>query len=272
MFSLRRLFSAVFLAAAFGLASFAHASAQNAPVLDRVLQNGELRVGMSGNQPPFNVMSRGGSLIGIEVDLANVLAAAIGVELNIVTKPFGELLPALAAGEVDMVMSGMAITPKRSRDFAFVGPTMFSGKSILTKSRTLAAVSEASEINRADIKLAALAGSTSQDFVERYLPEVQLTTVSNYDQAVEMLRGDQIDALVADMPICLLSLLRYPNEDLATLTQPFTVEPIGIAVPAGDPQFLNLLENYVEALEGAGLMEAMRKKWLEDGSWVAALP
>jgi polar amino acid transport system substrate-binding protein len=264
--------SIALLAAAFGIGFHGQADAQNAPVLDRVLQNGELRVGMSGNQPPFNVRSRGGSLIGIEVDLAAVLAAAIGVELNIVTKPFSELLPALKSGEVDIVMSGMAITAQRSRDFVFVGPTMFSGKSILTKSQTLAAVTEAAEINRANIRLAALAGSTSQEFVEKAIPEAQLTTVSDYDQAVEMLRSDQVDAVVADMPICLLTVLRYPNEGLATLTQPFTIEPIGIAVPAGDPQFLNLLENYVEALEGAGLMELMRKKWLEDGSWVAALP
>lgn len=269
---LQRILSIALLAATFGVGFHGGATAQNAPVLDRVLQNGELRVGMSGNQPPFNVMSRGGSLIGIEVDLATVLAAAIGVELNIVTKPFGELLPALSAGEVDVVMSGMAITAERSREFAFVGPTMFSGKSILTKSQTLAAVTEAGEINRANVRLAALEGSTSQAFVENFLPEAQLITVADYDEAVEMLRSDEIDALVADMPICLLSLLRYPNEGLATLTQPFTVEPIGIAVPAGDPQFLNLLENYVEALEGAGLMELLRKKWLEDGSWIVALP
>ena len=47
---------------------------------------------------------------------------------------------------------------------------MFSGKSILTKSTTLAAVEEAEEINRANIRLAALAGSTSQEFVERAIP------------------------------------------------------------------------------------------------------
>jgi polar amino acid transport system substrate-binding protein len=270
--TIRRFLSIALLAATFGLGFHGQAEAQNAPVLDRVLENGELRVGMSGNQPPFNVRSRGGSLIGIEVDLATVLAASMGVELNIVTKPFGQLLPALNSGEVDVVMSGMAITPQRSRNVSFVGPTMFSGKSILTKSTTLAAVEEAEEINRANVRLAALAGSTSQQFVEQAIPEAQLTTVSDYDEAVELLRSDQVDALVADMPICLLTVLRYPNEGLVTLDQPFTIEPIGIAVPAGDPQFLNLLDNYVEALEGAGLMELMRKKWLEDGSWIAALP
>ena len=76
------------------------AAAQDGATLDRVVANGELRVGMSGNQAPFNMMSRTGSLMGLEVDLANILAAAMQVELNIVTLPFGDLMGALAAGEV----------------------------------------------------------------------------------------------------------------------------------------------------------------------------
>jgi polar amino acid transport system substrate-binding protein len=74
------------------------------------------------------------------------------------------------------------------------------------------------------------------------------------------------------MPVCVLSLLRFPGEDLVTLNQPLTIEPIGIALPAEDAQILNLLENYFRALEGMGVMQELRNKWLEDGSWVAALP
>ena len=41
---------------------------------------------------------------------------------------------------------------------------------------------------------------------------------------------------------------------------------------AGDPQLENLIRNYLWAFEGTGLLEALRAKWLEDGSWIAALP
>ena len=43
-------------------------------------------------------------------------------------------------------------------------------------------------------------------------------------------------------------------------------------MPAGDAQFANLVDNYLDTFEAAGLVEALRKKWLEDGSWIAALP
>lgn len=246
--------------------------AAEAPVLERIVKSGELRIGLSGSQPPYNAKSRTGELIGLDVDLAKMLAGAFGVEAKFVTKPFPELLPALKASEVDIVMSGMAITPERSLDVAFVGPYLLTGNSILTNSKTLAAIKNAGEINRANIKLAALASSTSQRFVERNLPEAKLTTTKDYDTAVNMVLNDEVDALVADMSICMLSVLRYPEKGLATLTQPLALEPAGIAISPDDPQLRNLTENYIRAFEGTGLLEQLRKKWLEDGSWIAALP
>ena len=271
MRSMKRLLAMFGLIAATLMMS-AGAVASDAPVLDRILKNGEIRVGMSGNQPPFNARSRQGGLIGLEVDLANQLAAAMGVKLKIVNKPFGDLLATLDKGDVDIVMSGVGITAGRSAKYAFAGPYLMSGKSILTKSSTLAAAKSADEINKADVRFAALENSTSQEFVEKYLPDSKLVKIKDYDDGVQMVLDGKVEALVADMPICVLSVLRYPDQGLATLSRPMTVEPVGIAIPAGDPQLLNMLENYLHALEGMGFMAELRKVWMQDGAWIAALP
>ena len=149
---------------------------------------------------------------------------------------------------------------------------MLSGKSILTNSQALAAAREAGEINRADLKLAALANSTSEQFVRKMLPEATLVPVEDYTTAVNKVLADEVDALVADMPICVITVMRYPGKGLATLTQPLTIEPVGIAVPANDAQLQSLLDNFLDAFEATGLLEAVRAKWLEDDSWLAALP
>ncbi|MCH2110866.1 MAG: transporter substrate-binding domain-containing protein, partial [Polyangiaceae bacterium] len=67
-----------------------------------IVQRGTLRVAMSGDQPPFNAVSRSGEYLGFEVDLASALARSIGVELEIVELPFAELLPAVEQHQVDM--------------------------------------------------------------------------------------------------------------------------------------------------------------------------
>jgi ABC-type amino acid transport substrate-binding protein len=247
-------------------------AATDSPVLDRVVDFKVLKVGMSGNQPPMNVNSRSGQLIGYEVDLARALAGAMGARLEIVTMPFGKLLKALDEDKVDMVMSGMGITAERTRTHTFVGPYMMSGKSILTKSALLSRIASADEFNRADLKLAALEGSTSQTFVESVASEATLVTVEDYDAAVDMVLADEVDALVADMPQCVLSVLRYPNAGLTTLKSPLSIEPFGIALSKKDPQFANLVDNYLDTYGKMGVLAKLRKKWFEDKSWIAALP
>jgi len=186
--------------------------------------------------------------------------------------PFAELLPALEAGKLDMVMSGMTITMKRNLKVAFVGPYLKSGKAFLTKVDTIANADETKVLNRPEVKFAALKDSTSQYFIETALPKATLVTADNYDEAVDMVLQDRVHALVADYPICVISLVRYPDRGLMSVITPFTYEPLGIAVPANDPHLINWTGNFLGLLEGSGKMKMLKQRWFEDGSWLNELP
>ena len=240
--------------------------------LQSIVQSGELRAGLSGNQPPLNMKNKQGEIIGLEVDLLDALAQSMGLEARLVAMPFADLLPALVSGEVDLVMSGMTITPERNARVAFVGQYVISGKSLLTKSKTIANVESVAVLDMPSRTYAALRGSTSENFVKTNLPQAELVATKDYDTAVHLVIDDKVDALVADYPICALSVLRHPEANLSMLTTPFTVEPLGIALPADDPLFVNLVENYLTTLDGTGLLTQLKAKWFSDGSWVTELP
>lgn len=240
--------------------------------LERIVSSGRLRVGMSGSQPPLNFHGKDGALHGLEVDLARALAGLMNVELRIVQKPFAELLGALGQGEVDVVISGMTTTPGRSLDASFVGPYFLSGKSILTRSSTLAQSDETGDLDQASLKLAALEGSTSERFVQDHLSKASLTTTVDYDAAVKKLLAGEVDALVADREIVALTSFLHPKEGLATLREPLTIEPIGIAAPVGDTELARYLDNAMGALEASGLLSAVRARWLERRDWIQQLP
>jgi polar amino acid transport system substrate-binding protein len=253
------------------IAGFASGSA-GAQVLDRVVKNRELRVATSGSQPPFNAVSRDGQLIGLEVDLARMLADAMNVNLSLTSMPFPELLPALEAGRVDIVLSGLSITPDRAQRFAWVGPYVLSGTSVLTDGATLVGMKSPRDLDKAELTLVALQDSTSQDYVKRVAPRARLVPTSSYDDAIRMILEDKADAMIADMPVCIITVMKNPTKDLATPSAPFNVEPIGIALPAGDARLFNLIQTYVDAFEKTGRLEELRKKWLERSDWLALLP
>ena len=246
-------------------------SVATSPVMDRIIKNNELVVGTAGSMPPLNMTTKEGKVVGIEPDSARYIAGAMGVGLRLEVMPFAELLPALESGKVDMVLSNMTITPKRNLRAAFVGPYYVSGKAFLTKLETIALAREADDINSADITLAALKDSTSQYFVQEAIPAAKLITTDDYDAAVEMVRKGEVHALVADYPICLVSVFRYPDEGLLTVVTPLTYEPIGIAVPANDPLLVNWLENFMSTMEVSGNLENITDYWLENASWIRDL-
>ncbi len=248
------------------------ANASATPVIDRIQKSGMLTVGMTGNMPPLNMTSKEGELMGYEVDLARAMAKAMGVKAKLETMPFADLLPALEAGKIDLILSNMTITPGRNLKVAFVGPYFTSGKAFMTKIKTIAQADETADIDAKNTKLVALKGSTSQAFVETALPEAQLVTAKDYDEAVKMVLDDKVHAMVADYPIAVVSVFRYPDQGLLSVVTTLTYEPIGIGLPAGDPLLVNWVENFLAIAENTGLLEELNRRWLLNADWLNRLP
>ena len=248
------------------------AASPASPVIDRILQRGALVVGMAGNMPPLNMTTKEGELIGYEVDLARDMAQAMGVSARFEVIPFAELLPALQSGKIDLILSNMTITPRRNLKVAFVGPYFTSGKAFLTKIKTIATAKKPKDVDAPKFKLVALKGSTSQAFVEEAIPDATLVVANDYDAAVKMVLEDKVDAMVADYPICVVSVFRYPDQGLLSVVTTLTYEPIGVGVPDGDPLLVNWLQNFIGIAEKTGLMQGLKEKWFQKTNWLQQLP
>ncbi len=241
------------------------------PTLARISQRGEILVGMSGDQPPLNMRNKKKEIIGLDADLARAIASGLSVKLRIVTKPFAELLPALAADELDLVISGVTITPERNMKAAFVGPYFTSGKSIITRTKALAKLKTVDEMNSSKFTLAALEGSTSQIFVQELTPKAKLKTAATLDEATALVRSGKADALVADLPYCVFAGATDKSGELDSLTEPLTFEPLGIALPPDDPLFVNLVQNILTTMAGTGALDALKHRWFGDNAWLEEL-
>ena len=96
-----------------------------------------LRVGISPDQPPL-AFRQDRDLAGIEVDFARELARALGRRVRFVELDWKALIPALERGDVDVVMSGLSITPERAERVLFATPYMRAGQLALIRSADLA--------------------------------------------------------------------------------------------------------------------------------------
>ncbi len=240
--------------------------------INTIVDNGYIRVGVSGNQPPYVMHGAAGELMGFDIDLARSLASAMNVEVEFVEMPFDKLLRALEKNKIDIVLSGMDITLERSSKALFSGPYAMSGKSILTSKASVEHFSQVENLNHDHVKAIALAGTTSAEFVKIAIPKAQLITVKDYSEGVDMIKNKAADFMVADFAICTLSVMLNPEANLATIAKPLSLQPVGLAVSYKHPALHTLMSNYLKSYQALGALEQLRKKWFENGDWVKFLP
>lgn len=107
--------------AAFGL-PMAHGPAWAVDALQRVKASGVLKVGTETAFAPFDFINESGEHIGLNVDAFDQIARELGVKLEWVTLPWDGVLPALEAGQFDMVAGPATITKKRAERYRFLSP------------------------------------------------------------------------------------------------------------------------------------------------------
>jgi polar amino acid transport system substrate-binding protein len=261
----------LFVSLLFVLSLMLAVAASAGSALERITKKGELVVGTTGTQPPMTATNKKGEIIGLDVDISRAMASAMGVKLKFVPMPFAELLPALEAGKVDMVLSGMTITAERNKKVAFVGPYIVTGKGILAVAERFAALKEAKGLDTPEVTVAALKDSTSQKFAETSISKAKLILVSSYDEAIDLLLKSKIDVIVADFQFCALTAYRNQKKGLIAGQSPLTFEPLGIAM-AEDTLLINWVQNFMNLFQGSGELKKVNEKWLNIGSWIDELP
>ena len=107
------------------LAIFVSPLAQ-ADAMDDILKRGTLRVGVSEFVPWAMPAKRGGH-VGHDVDLGVKIAKDMGVRAEFKVYEWKDIIPALEAGEVDMIAAGIVVTPQRALRISFTEQVALSG-------------------------------------------------------------------------------------------------------------------------------------------------
>ena len=119
--------------AALSLAVLAAGAAHAADLLDDVKARGALRVGVEGTYPPFNYKDEQGKLTGFDVEIAEGIAAKLGVKAEFTTTEWSGILAGLQAGKYDVIVNQVAATDKRRETFDFSDPYVVSSPQLIVR-------------------------------------------------------------------------------------------------------------------------------------------
>ena len=220
-----------------------------------------LRVGLSPDYPPLQY-KQDGRVVGIEADNARAVGEILGRQVKVVELPFAELLPALEAGKVDVIMSGLSITDQRSERVLFTQPYLQVGQMSIMHRDKVARFAQPWAIYREGIRIGVEPGTTGASFAEAELKDAQVKYFDDPPAAFAGLRGDVIDLYIHDAPTSWQLANSSENDDLISLYSPLTDESLAWAVALGNGSLLQELNRALDLMKANGTLSYILNRWI----------
>ncbi|MEZ5502242.1 MAG: transporter substrate-binding domain-containing protein [Halioglobus sp.] len=222
---------------------------------------GTLRAGVSADYPPL-VYKQEGRIVGIEADNARAVGGIIGHDITLVDMPFEKLIPALQAGEIDLIMSGMSVTPERSQQVLFTDSYMEVGQMAIMLTDKVAQFGQPWSIFRPGVRVGVEPGTTGAEFAAGELKEAQVKFFDNPEAAFAGLRSDAIDLFIHDAPTSWQLANTAENSDLISLYAPLTHEQLAWAVRKDDQRLADSLNTALRTMKGNGTLRYILNRWI----------
>lgn len=251
-----------------GVVALIHSALAQAGAIDDAVRRGVLKVGTTPTYVPFEMTDRQGRIVGFEIDLLGVMSQALGVELELVTVPYTELLPGLLANKFDLIGSGMTVTQERNLKLNFSDSFIVVGQTMLLHPSLAGKVSSIEDLDDASYRIATTEGTTGESAAQRFLGAARLSRFATPEEGVHQVVIGAADAFIHDAPYNLIASSRAENRALLVLEQPFTFEPLAFGVKKGDFDSLNWINHFLNQVAQDGTYDRLHDKWFKDTAWL----
>jgi polar amino acid transport system substrate-binding protein len=197
-------------------------------------------------------------LIGFEREVADALAAQLGVKAVMVQNQWDQLIPGLERGNFDIILNGLEITPDNRQRIAMSRPYFVYAQQIIVRR-------DAVEIPDLEHLKGKSVGVLSYSVAQRLLEKMGGVDVRLYPGNVESfidLKANRIQAALLDLPVALF--YARPDPDLKFSGQPCAPGYYGIGVRKEDASLLLAINQAIEKLAQDRTLERIYRKY---GVW-----
>lgn len=218
-----------------------------------------IRFASSATYPPFESLDANNEIVGFDMDLAKALCKQMQATCTFTNQAFDSLIPALKFRRYDAVISGMDITPERSKQVTFTQPYYANSAVVIAQKGKFSdfAAMKGKRIGMEN-------GTTHQKYMHDKHPEVQTVSYDSYQNAVLDLKNGRIDGVFGDTAV--VNEWIKTNPELATVGEHVTDAAyfgagLGIAVRPDDKALLEKLNNALDAIKADGTYKTINDKW-----------
>jgi polar amino acid transport system substrate-binding protein len=253
---------------ALAILTFSAGSLLAEDTLMAIQKRGVLRIGTDPGYMPFELINKKGELIGFDIDLAEEMAKAMNVKLEIVSTAWDGIIPSLMTDKFDVIMGGMTVTQERNLTINFSEPYLLIGQSILLKKDLAGEVQSYKDLNDPKYTVSGKIGTTGEIATKKLISKAKYISFDTEQEGVMEVVNGKVDAFIYDLPFNAIAANQKGQGQIVHLDQPFTKEPLAWGIRRSDPDFVNWLNNFMSQLKYDGKFDKIYNKWFKDDAWL----
>lgn len=211
---------------------------------------------------PFDSTDEDGNIVGFDMDLLDAIAADQGFKVEYLSLEFDALVPAVEAGNADIIAAAMNVTEDRAEKVDFSDEYYESGKVILVKkdNTTINGIEDFTS----DMKVAAQIGTTEGEYVQELKDEgtiAEAVVLNKTTDCILQLQNGDVDAVIMDAPVADGYTVKYADE-IKQLDATIDPAPMAFAVAKGNSELLEKINAGLKNVMENGTYDELVEKWM----------
>ena len=178
---------------------FAGGAKEDNTVLADIKERGRLIVGTEAQYAPYEFKDMNANIVGCDMFLAEEIAEALGVDLEIVDMAFDGIIPAVQSGQVDIGLAAFTNTPERAEviDFSSIYEESLQYLVVLAGNEDVYTTPE----SLAGLKVGAQRGTIQSQLIMKAMPDSELFELAKYPELSIEVQNGNIAGLVVDAAV-----------------------------------------------------------------------
>ena len=231
--------------------------------LQRILANGELRVGTTGDWNPMTMIDPNSKeRTGFDIDIANALASDMGVKVVFVPTTWKTLVNGVVADKYDMTSSA-SLSPKRALVAGYSGSYFAVEDVPLMLRKNKGKYNSWEDLNNPSVTVAVTLGTVQEKRAEALFDNSKIIKVSSPARDYqEVLAGRADISMTSNLEAAKL-VEQYPELMIVPVQKGKNPTPLAMLLPQADQVWINYVNHWIILKTERGFFDQLKAKWLK---------
>ena len=258
---IRVLCTAVCLAAC--VCAVGAAETPESDILREIKERGVLRVGTAGDYQPMSYLDpETKRYVGFDAELAEDLAAEMGIGIEYVKTSWPTLMEDTLAGKFDLAVCGITVTEARKEQALMSDGYLENGKTVLCRAEDAEKYTSLEAINKPEVRVMENPGGLNEKFARENLPEATLIIHEANQEIPGLVAAGEADVMITEIMEAGFYTGEDPRLAAPLIHEPFTNGQLGFLMPKGNEALLEYVNAFLEREKENGRLEELAEKYI----------